>query len=129
MESNRSLLWIRDFFLIESIKEIVGDKNVQTMTYKEKENLKEDIVKRVYGIDINPLSVLSARVGYYLALKPFGNLHDIDIPVFLGDSAILAEEISLDGTKCYKYSVNNLKKRHLMLFYPKDMLCFQNLKS
>lgn len=97
-------------FLIESIKEIVGDKNVQTMTYKEKENLKEDIVKRVYGIDINPLSVLSARVGYYLALKPFGNLHDIDIPVFLGDSAILAEEISLDGTKCYKYSVNNLKK-------------------
>ncbi len=40
MESNRSLLWIWDFFLIESIKEIVGDKNVQTMTYKEKRKFK-----------------------------------------------------------------------------------------
>lgn len=97
-------------FLIETIKKIVGNRNVQTMTYKEKENLKNEIIKRVYGIDINPLSVLSARVGYYLALKPFGNLHDIDIPVFLGDSAILADEINLDGIICYKYSINNLKK-------------------
>ncbi len=97
-------------FLIEMIKKIVGNRNIQSLTYKQKEKLKDDILSRVYGIDINPLSVLSARVGYYLALKPLGNLHDIDIPVYLGDSAILAETIKIDEIECYKYSINNLKK-------------------
>ncbi len=103
-------------FLIELIKKIVGNQNIQSMTYKQKEKLKNDILSRVYGIDINPLSVLSARVGYYLALKPFGNLHDIDIPVYLGDSAILAENILIDNIECYRYSVNNLKEPFDVVF-------------
>lgn len=103
-------------FLIEMIKKIVGNRNIQSLTYKQKEKLKEDILSRVYGIDINPLSVLSARVGYYLALKPLGNLHDIDIPVYLGDSAILAEVIVVDGIECYKYSINNLKQPFDVIF-------------
>ncbi len=97
-------------FLIEMIKKIVGDRNIQSLTYKQKEKLKDDILSRVYGIDINPLSVLSARVGYYLSLKPFGNLHDIDIPVYLGDSALLAATIKIDKIECYQYSIHNLKK-------------------
>ena len=56
------------------------------------------------------MSVLSARVGYYLSLKPFGNLHDIDIPVYLGDSALLAATIKIDKIECYQYSIHNLKK-------------------
>lgn len=97
-------------FLLELIKKIVGKRNIKLMTNKEKSQLKEKILSRVYGIDINPLSVLSARVGYYLALKPFGTLKDIEIPVYLGDSAILAEKIIIDNIECYKYSINNLKE-------------------
>jgi len=107
-------------FLLELIKKIVGNRKIKSLSATEKKMLKEEILDRVYGIDINPLSVLSARVGYYLALKPFGNLHDIEIPVYLGDSAILAEkiiidhrlmyEIIIDHIECYKYSVSNLKE-------------------
>ena len=97
-------------FLLELIKKIVGDREIKSLSMTEKKMLKNEILTRVYGIDINPLSVLSARVGYYLALKPFGNLHDIEIPVYLGDSAILAEKIYVDKIECYKYSVSNLKE-------------------
>ena len=97
-------------FLIELIKKIVGKKSIQSMNYKEKEKIKNQILNRVYGIDINPLSVLSARVGYYLALKPFGELKNLDIPVYLGDSAIIGEKIMIDGIECFYYKINNLKK-------------------
>ena len=80
------------------------------MTATQKSALKNDILSRVYGVDINPLSVLSARVGYYLALQPFGKMQDTEIPVYLGDSAILAERVMVDGISCYQYSVENNKK-------------------
>lgn len=97
-------------FLLELIKKIVGDRNIKSMSNNEKKELKEKILNRVYGIDINPLSVLSARVGYYLALKPLGTLKDVEIPVYLGDSAILADKILVDNIECYKYSITNLKE-------------------
>lgn len=97
-------------FLLELIKKIVGDRNIKSMSNNEKKELKEKILNRVYGIDINPLSVLSARVGYYLALKPLGRLKDVEIPVYLGDSAILADKILVDNIECYKYSITNLKE-------------------
>ena len=53
--------------------------------------------------------MLSARVGYYLALLPFGNLSNIEIPIYLGDSAIIPTKETIDGIVCYKYSVTNLK--------------------
>ena len=97
-------------FIIALIKKIVGEININTMTAAQKSALKNDILSRVYGVDINPLSVLSARVGYYLALQPFGKMQDTEIPVYLGDSAILAERVMVDGISCYQYSVENNKK-------------------
>ncbi len=97
-------------FIISLIKKIVGDVNINSMTIAQKNQLKDDVLSRVYGIDINPLSVLSARVGYYLALQPFGEMKNTEIPVYLGDSAILAERILIDNIPCFKYSVTNNKK-------------------
>lgn len=97
-------------FIISLIKKIVANRNLNTLSHDEKIILRENILSRVYGIDINPLSVLSARVGYYLALRPLGDVHDIEIPVYLGDSAILAEKIVIDNIPCYKYSVSNIKE-------------------
>ena len=96
-------------FIISLIKQIVGNINVHKLSNSEKEQIRENIISRVYGIDINPLSVLSARVGYYLALLPFGKLANIEIPVYLGDSAIIPTEEIIEGIKCYKYSVANQK--------------------
>ena len=122
-------------FLIELIKKIVGKKSIQQLSYNQKEKIKKDILERVYGIDINPLSVLSARVGYYLALKPFGNLHNIEIPVYLGDSAIIGEKIIIDNIECYSYKISNLKrdfeivlpKRYVLL--PEYELIMSELQS
>lgn len=96
-------------FIISLIKKIVGNINIQRLSESDKQQIRDNIIGRVYGIDINPLSVLSARVGYYLALLPFGQLSNIEIPVYLGDSAIIPTEKTIDGIKCYKYSVTNKK--------------------
>lgn len=97
-------------FILSLIKNIVGDINISQLTGEEKERIKQRILESVYGIDINPLSVLSARVGYYLALRPFGEVKNIEIPIYLGDSAITPIEETIDGIPCYKYSVTNNKK-------------------
>lgn len=97
-------------FIISLIKHIVGDVNLYSLTDAQKQELKSGILERVYGIDINPLSVLSSRVGYFLALRPFGNVQDVEIPVYLGDSAITPTKEVIDSVECYKYSVVNTKK-------------------
>lgn len=97
-------------FIMSLIRNIVGDVNLLTLSDDKKEEIKNRILESVYGIDINPLSVLSARVGYYLALRPFGNVEDIEIPIYLGDSAIVPTREVVDGIDCYKYSVDNNKK-------------------
>lgn len=96
-------------FLISLIKNIVGNTKLSEISEKNKKELKKTILERVYGIDINPLSVLSARVGYYLALLPFGDVENVDIPVYLGDSAIIPEKTTIGNSVCYKYRVTNLK--------------------
>lgn len=97
-------------FIVALIKNIVGNVNIMSLTEDQKKAIKEKILSSVYGIDINPLSVLSARVGYYLALRPFGEVENVEIPIYLGDSAITPTKEVVDGIDCYKYSVNNKKK-------------------
>lgn len=97
-------------FILSLIKRIVGDVDISQLSKEEKENIKQKILNSVYGIDINPLSVLSARVGYYLALRPLGEVNNIEIPIYLGDSAITPIKETIDNIPCYKYSVINSKK-------------------
>lgn len=97
-------------FIISLIKHIVGNVNLYDLSDDQKAEIKNKILSRVYGIDINPLSVLSARVGYYLALRPFGVVSNIEIPIYLGDSAIIPTRETIDSIECYKYSVTNIKK-------------------
>lgn len=94
-------------FLIELIKKIVGERDIHTLSDSDRRKLVDEILSRVYGVDINPLSVLSARVGYYIALQQFGSLDNFEIPVYLGDSAIIPTKVVIDNTLCYKYSITN----------------------
>ncbi len=94
-------------FLIELIKQVVGDLDIHALDNDARRDIVEEIISRVYGVDINPLSVLSARVGYFIALQQFGNLENFEIPVYLGDSAIIPTKIMIDDILCYEYSVTN----------------------
>ncbi len=105
-------------FIISLIRKIVGDCAVNELSDAQKAAVRKEILSRVYGIDINPISVLSARVGYYLAIHPFGEPTDIEIPVYLGDSAIIPHISVIDGIECCEYSVSNLKSGSFNVVLP-----------
>lgn len=106
-------------FIITLIKKVVGDRSINDLTPSEKEELLHSVLERVHGIDINPLSVLSARVSYYIAIHQFGEVKDVEIPIFLGDSAIVPVSITIDNIDCYSYSINNNKYGALNVVLPK----------
>lgn len=108
-------------FIISLIKHIVGNVDLTSLSDEEKAEIRDSIIDRIHGIDINPLSVLSARVGYYLALQPFGELRDVEIPIYLGDSAIVPEIKMFDGIECYYYTVKN-KKQNIEILLPSSFV-------
>lgn len=90
-------------FLLRAINKVVE----QERDAKNDEEILKDILHRVRGIDLNPLSVLSARVSYLLAIRPFiHNYHEnIEIPVYLGDSAKLPHIFESNGIKYVEYQI------------------------
>ena len=92
-------------FLVTAIK--------KTLEQKREENgisdvqLLQHIVTHIYGIDLNPLAVISARTNYILAIEPlldYGD--DIEIPVYLGD-AIFSPTKASDGVYTYFLDTDN----------------------
>lgn len=109
-------------FIISLIKKIVGDICINDLSVAEKESLLHSIVSRVHGIDINPLSVLSARVSYYIAIHQLSEVKDIEIPILLGDAAIVPKSKQIDGIDCYCYSINNNKYGALNVVLPESFV-------
>lgn len=98
-------------FLVRLIEKIIGTVDIPSLTAKEKKALLQDILHRVNGIDLNPLSVLTTRVNYFIAIsKLIDSDDDIEIPIYLGDSANLPTIINIDGINCYHYSVKTIKQ-------------------
>lgn len=106
-------------FIIALIKKIVGEISVRELSSSQKVALKNKIISRVFGIDINPLSVLSARVSYFIAIQKLVAIEDVEIPVYLGDSAIIPTKLFIDGIECYSYTINNLKSDTFEIILPK----------
>lgn len=109
-------------FIIALIKKVVGDININELSENEKKKILKSILGRVHGIDINPLSVLSARVSYYIAIHQFGDVENIEIPIFLGDSAIVPISKVVENIDCYYYSINNNKYGALDVLLPKNFV-------
>lgn len=109
-------------FIITLIKKVVGDVCINDLSPTEKGQLLQSVLERVHGIDINPLSVLSARVSYYIAIHQFGEVKDVEIPIYLGDSAIVPVSKNIDGIECYSYSVNNNMYGSLNVVLPKTFV-------
>ena len=93
-------------FIVSLIKNIIGETDIVSLNAEEKKTLLNSIISRIKGVDINPLSVLTAKVTFYLSIKPLINQDDIEIPIYLGDSANIPIKTNNNGFECYKYSVN-----------------------
>lgn len=109
-------------FIITLIRNIVGDICLHDLNQDQKQRIISNITERVYGIDINPLSVLSARVSYYMAIRQIGTIQNIEIPIYLGDSAILPKKIIIDDVPCYYYSIDNNNCNSIEVILPERLV-------
>lgn len=97
-------------FVMSLIRDIIGKNDILSLNDSQKKQLLLSILNRVKGIDINPLSVLTAKVCYYLSIRPLVNGNDIEIPIYLGDSANIPTKIKLGYTYCYSYTINTIQE-------------------
>ena len=98
-------------FLMQLIKKFIGGRDISQMGIEDKKRLMEKILNGIYGIDINPLSVLAARVNFYLCTREL--LEDyqgiIEIPIYVGDSTYFASKEDIGGTVCYIHQMSTSK--------------------
>lgn len=98
-------------FLVRLINKITEGVDIHSLNKNKKKRLLEEILYRVKGIDLNPLSVLTARVNYFIAITNLTDIdEDIEIPVYLGDSANLPQVVKIDGVDCYRHKIENQKQ-------------------
>ncbi len=69
------------------------------------------VLKRVKGIDLNPIAVLTARVNYFINISHLMKKnHPVDIPVYLGDASYVPKTIEFDNVECVDYIISTTKE-------------------
>jgi hypothetical protein len=104
-------------FVMALIRDIINKRDIISLTDIEKQELLNSILERVKGVDINPLSVLTAKVCFFLSIKPLINNDDIEIPIYLGDSANIPNKVKIGDSLCYEYIVNT-KQENIQVLLP-----------
>lgn len=73
--------------------------------------LAASILRRVAGIDLNPLAVLTSRIHFFIHIADL--LDDFDdeiaIPVYLGDASNIPTRVTTDGVEFIHYELKTLK--------------------
>ncbi len=92
-------------FILKLINKVIQSSN------KQEDELLFEILNRVKAIDINPLAVLTCRINYFICISSLlKNLkNNLEIPVFLGDSAYVPVEEIIDEVKVISYSISTQK--------------------
>jgi hypothetical protein len=105
-------------FVIKMIEKIIDNTDFNTLSKKEKKSMLQNILSRAKGIDLNPLSVLTARINYFIAISQLIEYgEEIEIPIYLGDSANIPQKITIDNIECFKYNVPT-QKRNIDVILP-----------
>ncbi|MBP5606830.1 MAG: hypothetical protein J6X66_00995 [Lachnospiraceae bacterium] len=94
-------------FITRLISAICDDTDISGFDIRKKKKMVSRITDSIMGIDINPISVLTARVTYCITLLPLlaDTKLNISIPVYLGDSAYPGITENLCGIDCITASV------------------------
>lgn len=93
-------------FLVECILRL--KKRCSDLGISRLETLKT-ILKRIKGLDLNPLAVISARANYIFSISDlvFELGHDIEIPVYLADSInVPIEKTDAKGVSFLEYNLD-----------------------
>lgn len=89
----------------------------------------KEVLSRVKAIDLNPLGVLTSRINYFINISHLiDDEEDIEIPVYLGDSSYVPENVVIEGIDCVKYSINTLKGE-IEIKIPKSAISNENFSN
>ena len=82
----------------------------------------DNVIKRVKGIDLNPIAVMTARVNYFINISHLiEDGKEIEIPVFLGDASYVPKTVVVKGVKCFQYIINTTKSP-IQILMPQSMV-------
>ncbi|RVK67255.1 hypothetical protein CN159_15985 [Sinorhizobium meliloti] len=83
----------------------------QEMEGEERASVASAVLSRIYGIDLNPLAVLTARIHYFIHIADLLEEweDEIVIPVFLGDASNVPVKRKIDGVDLIYYELKTLK--------------------
>ena len=95
-------------FVIAAIYRI--RKECENRGLNEAETLHE-IISRVVAIDLNPLSVLTTRINYFIHISNLldGSEDSLVIPVFLGDAATIPDRLTVGDVACLGLELKTLQ--------------------
>lgn len=69
-----------------------------------------EVLKRVKGIDLNPLAVLTTRINYFINISHLISDEDeFEIPVYLGDASYVPTKIRIGKVECLNYKIKTIK--------------------
>ncbi|WP_455040169.1 Eco57I restriction-modification methylase domain-containing protein [Lancefieldella rimae] len=98
-------------FVLKMVDKIIASRTSEELSEGERKSLLNEVLTRVVGIDINPLSALTSRVNFFLSIAEFIQPTDeIEIPIYVGDSAVMPKIENLNGIDCYTYVVKTAKR-------------------
>lgn len=97
-------------FVIAAIARLRRECEAQGLS--DRKTLSE-ILSRVAAVDLNPLSVLTTRINYFIHISSLlGRTNEpLVIPVFLGDAASIPDRISIEGVECLSFELKTLRTR------------------
>jgi len=112
-------------FLISLLKDKIFSKRNKSRDIRK-------IMNEVIGIDLNPIAVLMSKFNYLLTVYPYlkennGDITDIEIPVYLGDSSYMPTEEIIDGIKCLTYEYYFPKE--IQIYFPKIVFPIEFIRS
>lgn len=101
---------------------VMIEKVIEENEGKDKKSILQNILERVKGVDLNPVTVLTARVNYFINICDYLNDNtELEIPIYLGDSSYVPNTVMIDNVECIEYTVNTLL-RPIEICLPKSML-------
>ena len=70
-----------------------------------------EILARVVAVDLNPLSVLTSRINYFIHISNLLDTTSTDlvIPVYLGDASSIPQHVSHEGVDCLSFELRTLR--------------------
>lgn len=88
---------------------VMINKVLEETKNEPKEIQLHNVLKRVKGIDLNPVAVLTARVNYFINISHLiSSNEELEIPIYLGDSSYVPRKRIFDGVNCLEYTINTL---------------------